>query len=161
MECALAGSIQAFGTRTKTIAVRATSELVILYPKLKRAELFPLAGNQTGQWRDALSLLEAGFPRKQADVEAKYNVISQTLTNNQGSVVLQPKSEAARRMIPQLTVVFDTQKNILLATEMQFADGSTMRNDFNSPVLNSAVDPGLFSPEIPKDFKISEPLKAR
>jgi outer membrane lipoprotein-sorting protein len=149
------------GNPPQTIAVRAPSELIILYPKLKRAELFPLTGNQTGQWRDALSLLEAGFPRNQAEVEAKYNVISQAITNNQGEAVLQPKSEAARRMIPQLKVVFDTQKNVLLATEMQFADGSTMRNDFSNPVLNHPIAPTVFSAEIPKEYKVSEPLNAK
>jgi outer membrane lipoprotein-sorting protein len=149
------------GNPPQTIAVRAPDEMLIFYPKLKRVERFPLAGIQTGQWRDALSLLEAGFPRSQAELESKYNITSQTFADNHGQVVMQPKSEAARRMIPQLKVDFDTQKHVLLATELTFADGSTMRNDFKNPVLNPPIDPKMFSPEIPPDFKVTEPLKSR
>lgn len=149
------------GNPPQTIAVRAPAELLILYPRLKRVEVFPLTGNQTGPWRDALSLLEAGFPRSQADLEARYNILSQAVTDHRGEVVLQPKSQAARRMIPQLKIEFDTQNSTLLATELQFADGSTMRNDFKNAVLNPPIEPSMFAPEIPKDYKVTEPLKNR
>jgi outer membrane lipoprotein-sorting protein len=149
------------GHPPQTIAVRAETELLILYPRLKRVERFPLTGTQTGPWRDALSLLESGFPRNQADLEARYHIASLTFSGHQGEVVLRPKSEAARRMIPQLKIDFDTQNFTLLATELQFTDGSTMRNDFKNSVLNPQIDPGIFAPEIPKDYKVSEPLKSR
>src|SRR5580765_5703542 len=51
------------GSPAQTVAVRSTKELLIIYPRLKRVERYPLAGEQTGPWREALSLLEAGFPR--------------------------------------------------------------------------------------------------
>src|SRR5512137_514459 len=63
------------GHPPQTIAVRAPTELLIFYPRLKRVERFPLTGNQTGPWRDALSLLEAGFPRNQAELEGRYNIL--------------------------------------------------------------------------------------
>jgi len=149
------------GHPPQTIAARAPSELLIMYPRLKRVEVFPLTGNQAGPWRDALSLLEAGFPRSQADLEARYNILSQTVTDHRGEAALQPKSEAGRRMIPQIKIDFDTQNLVLLGTELQFADGSTMRNDFKNAELNPPIDPKMFAPEIPKDYKVSEPLKNR
>ena len=42
---------------------------------------------------------------------------------------------------------------------IQFADGSTMRNDFINPVLNPKISPETFSPKLESDFKIVEPLK--
>src|SRR5262245_39161944 len=51
------------GHPAQTIAVRVTEELLVIYPRLKRVERFLLTGEQTGAWRDALALLEAGFPR--------------------------------------------------------------------------------------------------
>src|SRR5207247_8789439 len=54
------------GHPPQTIAVRATTEMLVIYPRLKRVERYPLSGGQTGEWRDALALLETGFPRSEA-----------------------------------------------------------------------------------------------
>lgn len=145
----------------QTIAVRATQELLILYPRLKRVERFPLIGEQTGPWRDALALLEAGFPRGEADLVRQYNIVSQKVTDDTGQLVLQPKSAAAKRMIPQITIEFDTRDHSLKGTELQFADGSKMRNDFQNPQLNPKIEPTLFAPGIPSDYKVVEPLKSK
>jgi outer membrane lipoprotein-sorting protein len=147
------------GHPAQTIAVRAPTELLVIYPRLKRVEHFPLTGEQAGPWRDALALLEAGFPRSQAELHTQYNILSQNVTNDTCVLVLQPTSAAARRMMPQIKIEFNTQDFSLRATELQFADGSTMRNDFKNPQLNSNLDERLFAPEIPPDYKSIEPLK--
>lgn len=149
------------GHAAQTIAVRAPTELLVIYPRLKRVEHFPLTGEHAGPWRDALALLEAGFPRSQAELEAQYNILSQTVTNDTCDLVLQPRSAAARRMMPQIKIDFDTKDFSLHGTELHFADGSTMRNVFTHPELNPAVDPKLFAPQIPPDYKNVEPLKNR
>src|SRR5947209_20517031 len=41
------------GHPVKTIAVRASEEMLIIYPLLKRVERYPLTGGQLGKWRDA------------------------------------------------------------------------------------------------------------
>ncbi len=149
------------GHPAQTVAVREPNELLIIYPRLKRVEHFPLTGEQTGPWRDALALLEAGFPRSQAQLQEQYDLLSQTVKGNTCELVLQPKSAAARRMMPQIRIDFETKNFSLRATELHFADGSTMRNDFQNPVLNPPVDERLFAPEIPADYKNIEPLKNR
>lgn len=149
------------GHPAQTIALREADQLLVIYPRLKRVEEFPLTGNQTGPWRDALSLLEAGFPRSRAELESQYNVLSQTVKNGTGEVVLQPKSPTAQRMIPQIKIDFGTKDYSLRATELEFADGSTMRNDFKNAVLNPQIDPKLFSPQLPPDYKVVQPLKKR
>src|SRR5690348_3495714 len=58
------------GSPTQSIAVRSGSELLIIYPRLKRVEHMPLAGNQTGPWRDALNLIQATFPRSEAELRS-------------------------------------------------------------------------------------------
>jgi outer membrane lipoprotein-sorting protein len=149
------------GHPAQTIALRTSSELLVIYPRLKRVEHFPLTGEQTGPWRDALALLEAGFPRSEAQLQEQYNILSQSVKNQVCELVLQPKSAAARRMMPQIKIEFDTKDFSLRATELQFADGSTMRNDFKNPVLNPKIDEHLFEPQIPSDYKNIEPLKNR
>lgn len=149
------------GNPAQTIAARATNELLVIYPRLKRVERFPLTGEQTGPWRDALALLEAGFPRSADELERQYTIVSQTVINDTGRIILQPKSPMARRMIPQLEISFDTKDHSLRSTELQFADGSKMRNDFKNPMLNPPIDATLFAPQIPSDYRVVEPLKNR
>lgn len=145
------------GHPPSTIAVRAPGELLIFYPRFKRVERFKLAGNQTGKWREGLSLLEAGFPRSREDLEARYDILSQGVSDGVGKIVLQPKSAGGRQMIPRIEIDFDTKDFHLRGTELAFADGSTMRNDFQNPVINPKIDESMFSPPIPSDYKVIEP----
>src|SRR5689334_19884203 len=70
------------GNPAQTIAVRAPTEMLVIYPRLKRVERFPLTGEQTGPWRDALELLETGFPRSEAEMTSRLKILSQTVTND-------------------------------------------------------------------------------
>jgi outer membrane lipoprotein-sorting protein len=149
------------GNPPQTIAVRVKSGLLVIYPRLKRAESYPLEGDQAGLWRDALALLEAGFPRSEQQLNAQFNLLSEQVITNMLQLTLEPKSAGARRMMPQIRIAMDMQSSMLLSTELQFADGSTMRNDFKNQVMNPPIDPVLFSPEIPNDYKVVEPLKKR
>lgn len=146
------------GHPPQTIAVRAPAELLVIYPRLKRVERYPLTG-ETGAWRDALSLLEAGFPRNQAELDSQYTIVAQNVSDGGGEVSLQPKSPAALRMMPLIKIGFDTSNFSLRSTELQFADGSTMRNDFKNQVLNPTIDAQMFTPQISPDYKVIEPLK--
>ena len=147
------------GKPPQTIAARTTNALVLVYPKLKRVELYPLAGSETGSWRDMLALLEAGFPRSKAELESQFRVLSVSERAGKCQVALQPKSAQARRWIGEIGVEFDVQNFALTATELRFADGSILRNDFLNPALNIPLDDALFSPKMDPGFKIVEPLK--
>lgn len=147
------------GSPAQTIAVRGGDEMLVIYPRLKRVEKYPLAGEKMGQWKDTLALLEAGFPRSEADLEKQFKVLSVSRSNDVDVVVLQPKSSSARRMMPQILLAFATNDFELRATEMQFGDGSTMRNEFRNGKINPSLDPALFAPKLDADYKIVEPMK--
>jgi outer membrane lipoprotein-sorting protein len=149
------------GSPAQTIAVRSKTELQVIYPRLKRVERYPTEGAQAGPWRDALALLEAGFPRSQKQLESQFNLLSEQVSGNVLQLNLEPRSTGARRMMPQIRIALDMQTSALLSTELQFADGSTMRNDFKNPQQNPAIDPALFSPESPGDYSVIEPMKKR
>jgi outer membrane lipoprotein-sorting protein len=144
-----------------TIAVRAPQELLVIYPKLKRVEQYPLQSRHAGQWRDALALLEAGFPRDRAQLDAQYEILSQNLSNRVCQIALRPKSAAAGKLMPRIDIAFDTENLQLTGTELHFADGSSMRNEFKNSELNPQIDDQLFSPTIPDDYKRIEPLDQR
>src|SRR2546429_47554 len=147
------------GNPPQTIAVRQAAQMLVIYPKLKRAEKYPLTGEQTGQWRDTLALLEAGFPRSQSELESRFRLIAQTTSNNVHEVTLQPRSPSARRLMPRIKIAFATNDFSLRSTELQFADGSTLRNDFTNAVLNPKLADSTFTPELASDFKVVEPLR--
>ena len=146
------------GQPAQTIAVRQPEQMLVIYPRLKRVEKYPLNG-EAGPWRDALALLEAGFPRNEAELDSRFKILTIDLKNEVCELTLQPRSSAARRMMSQIKIAFGTNDFLLRATELQFADGSTMRNDFKNPRLNEILDEALFAPALDPAYKVVEPLK--
>jgi len=149
------------GNPPQTIALRQPDQMLVIYPKLKRAEKYPLTRDHAGPWTDTLALLEAGFPRSQSELESRFRIESEATTDGVHEVTLQPKSASARRLIPQIKIAFATNDSSLRATELQFADGSRMRNDFTNAVMNPKLDDTLFTPEVDPTFKVIEPLKQK
>ena len=146
------------GSPAQTIALRQADQMFVIYPLLKRAERYPLDAKSPGEWREALSLLEAGFPRNRADLDSRFRIMSLTETNGAWQLALQPASAAARRMMKEIRVGLATNDFSLTSTELVFADGARMRNDFRNAVLNSSFDKELFDWKPGPDFKIIEPL---
>ncbi len=147
------------GHPPQTIAIRQPDQLILLYPRLKRAEKYPLNANQTGPWRDALALLEASFPRSRAQLESQFKIGVVTETNDVVLLSLQPKSGLARKFMTEIVVGFRKSDFTPASTELKFSDGSSMRNDFSNSITNAPLPDGLFQPDIPSDFKVIEPLK--
>jgi outer membrane lipoprotein-sorting protein len=147
------------GQPAQTIALRQPDTLFLIYPRLKRAEKYPLNDNQPGPWRDALALLEASFPRSQADLESHFRVLSVTQTNANWELTLQPKSPLARQMMAEIGITVRTNDFSLAATEMKFADGSRMRNDFTNVVLNPVLGEEIFDAKLDPGITVVEPLR--
>ncbi len=149
------------GDPPQTIALRQPGQMLVIYPKLKRAEKYPLTGAHAGSWADTLALLEAGFPRSQSELESRFRVESETTGNGVHEVTLQPKSASARRMMPHIKIAFATNDFSLRSTELLFADGSTMRNDFTNAVMNPNLDDSVFAFDVDASFKVIEPLTSK
>ena len=146
------------GNPAQTIALRHGDEMFVIYPRLKRAEHYPLGASAPREWRDAMSLLDAGFPRTRKEFDAQFQIQSLTETNGRWLVALQPRSGAARQVMPELRVSLTTNDFSLAGTELVFVDGSRMRNEFTNTVANAAVDENLFQWKPPADFKVTEPF---
>ena len=133
--------------------------MLVVYPRLRRAERYPLRGGQLGPWKDTLALLEAGFPRSRQELDSLFKVAGQQVSNGICQLNLEPKSSSARRMMPRIDVHFGTNDFDLRATTLHFGDGSTLRNDFSRSRRNESIDPALFKPPVDPGFEIVEPLK--
>ena len=146
------------GQPAQTIALRQPDQLLIIYPRLKRVEKYPLHAAQSGPWKDALALLEASFPRSRADLESHFAVLSVTETNSFMQVALQPKSATARKFMAEIRVTVSTNDCSPVATELRFSDGSSMRNDFTNSVLNAPLGDDRFEAKLAPDFTTVEPM---
>jgi outer membrane lipoprotein-sorting protein len=149
------------GHPAQTIAIIGPQEMLLVYPRLKRAERYSLAGGQTSQWGDVMKLLQAGFSRNRADLEAEYNILDQQVAGDVCEVTLQPKSAAARKMMPRIKIGFSTKDFMLRSSELEFADGSKLRNDYKNSELNPKLDEALFTQKVEGNFKVTEPLNQR
>jgi outer membrane lipoprotein-sorting protein len=149
------------GTPAQTIAVRRPDRMLLLYPRLKRAEIYPVSGQAQGQWREMLALLEAGFPRSSEELQKHFQIVSRSKTGDLHEITLQPRTADARRWMPQMKIVFSESDWLLRATELHFADGSILRNEFSNIRTNPELPANLFSPEIPDGFKVTEAGKRR
>jgi outer membrane lipoprotein-sorting protein len=147
------------GSPAKTIAVRDEQTMLVIYPRLKQAERYPLTGSQAGMLGEALTLLDAGFPRDRASFDARFHVTSLAATNATWQLDLEPASPGTRRLIPLIQLTLATNDFTLLANAIHLPDGSIMRNDFTNSVLNPKLEPQTFKPELPADFKVTEPMK--
>jgi outer membrane lipoprotein-sorting protein len=147
------------GHPLQTIVLRTPDQLLIVYPRLKRAEKYSLDAVPSGPMKDALTLLDASLPRDRASMEEHFRLVSAGLTNSILQMILQPRSEAARGMIGQVIIGFHTNDFIIANTEMKFADGSKLQNSFTNVVVNQPLPPDLFEAKLPADYTIVEPLK--
>lgn len=143
---------------SQTIALRATDEMWVVYPKLKRAERYPINAKSAGEWQDALALLEAGFPRTRSDLEAQFRILSLIETNGSWQLALQPRSAFARKMMKEVVIGLATNDYALTSTEMVFVDGSRMRNDFTNGVINSGFNLSVFEWKPGPEYKVVEPM---
>ena len=145
-----------------TIAIRSNDTMLVVYPRLKRAEKYLFDSSTRSEWKDTLALLQSGFPRSKADLDQQFNLLSISEAKLPGELVevqLEPKSPGARKMMPRIHVLLTT--NLTLAgTELLFVDGSRMRNEFSN--IRTNVDPaGKFNLTVPSDYKLVEPMKDR
>ena len=147
------------GQPVQTIVLRRPDQLLIIYPRLKRAEKYALDAVPSGPMKDALALMDASLPRDRASMEEHFRLVSATLTNSILQMTLQPRSEAARKMIGQVVIGFHTNDYIIASSEMKFADGSKLQNTFTNIVLNQPLAPNLFEANLPGDYTVTEPLK--
>jgi outer membrane lipoprotein-sorting protein len=141
-----------------TLAVREKDELLVVFPKLKRAEKYSLAQIRQGPWKDLMGLLDTGFPRNRADFERQFHVRDVVPIPGGQRLVMEPRSALVQEYMPEVDIEISTPDLGLLATSMIFVDGSVLRNEFSNPRKNPPIDDALFQPALGPDYKITEPL---
>ncbi len=143
------------GDPVQSIAVRRGDALLVLSPRLKRAETLDLRAIARGPMRDAMALLDTGFPRDAGQFAARFEVQSVREVSGRFDLELRPRDAGARRLLSGLGVSLGTNDFALMATELRFADGTVLRNDFTNAVRNPVVGPGRFETAVPEGYSVS------
>lgn len=143
-----------------TLAVRENDELLVVFPKLKRAEKYSLAKIRQGQWKDLMGLLDTGFPRSREEFERQFHVRDVVPITGGQRLLIQPVSALVQKYMPEVDIDISTPDLSLLATSMIFVDGSVLKNEFSNAQKNPQIDDALFHPALGADYKITEPLSA-
>jgi outer membrane lipoprotein-sorting protein len=149
------------GRPVRSIALRNGSDLWMLSPALKRAERYGLASVAQGPMKDALTLLDTGFPRNGADFRKRFELLQFSGTNAAWVFRLRPRSPATRRLLPALSLEVRTNDLALVASELEFSDGSRMRNEFTASERNPSISPDTFTPSLGPEWKVTEPASPR
>jgi outer membrane lipoprotein-sorting protein len=147
------------GDPAQTIAVRNSNEMTVIYPKLKRAERYPLGGAGNEPWREALALMDAGFPTSRAELENRFKLTSISFTNDLAEIKMEPRSSMAKRFMTETLLVLRTDDFSMLANQLHFSDGSILRNDFTNAVKNPTLPVDAFAANIPADFNVVDAMK--
>ena len=143
------------GDPPQSVAVRSGDTLLILSPRLRRAESYSLGGNPTGPARDLMGLLDGAFPRSIEDWKGRFEITG--VSTNQGMLRLdlRPRSPAARKLMPVLIVGLDPGSLYLRLTEMVMVDGSRIRSEFGTLRTNAPIPSELFSLEVDPAWKLT------
>jgi len=151
------------GEPARTLAIRDGKQLLIVYPRLKQAERFPFDDVKDPAMKQALLLLEVGFPSNAETFFSRYELLSeQTALDEQEKPYhqfeLQPRATGARKLLEKLVLEVTDESQELRATQLFFTDGSSMRNEFYKQQYNQKFDPSILSEDL-TGYDISEPLK--
>jgi outer membrane lipoprotein-sorting protein len=147
------------GDPAQTIAIRDSNEMTVIYPRLKRAERYPLGGAGNEPWRDALALMDAGFPTSKSELESRFKILSLHFTNDIAQLTMEPRSALAKKFMSEVQLFLHTKDFSMTANQIQFSDGSILRNDFTNAVKNPTLPPEAFKANLPPDYTIVEPMK--
>ena len=146
------------GEPPQSVALRTGGGLLLLSPRLRRAEKIDLSQAASGPARDLLGLLDVGFPRDPQTFRERFELVEGKASVEAGTsrLDLRPKSAAARKLLPAIRVELDAAGFGLRATEMTFADGSRLRTEFLDVVTNRPPDPERFRSPVDATWNVVE-----
>lgn len=133
--------------------------MLIAYPNLQRAEHYNLNQQTAGPMRDAMILMEAGFPRGQKALLENYTLSAESDTNGLCHITLKPHKTAGQRMVASVLLTFQTNSFLLTGTEIEFVDGSQLKNSFFDGQSNTPLPEDTFSTNFVEGYTITQPLK--
>ncbi len=142
-----------------SILIFGPEQVTMLYPKMQRAEVMSMADIAKTKYADTFELIKSGFPRSRKDLEKRFKIEGLEKKGEVYELRLSLKKRGSDNPVKEARVYFSPETAGINSTELELADGSLIRNDFNSMNLNAKVPASAFDQSLPEGTKVSEPLK--
>jgi len=132
------------GSPPTRIILRYKDEMAMIEPEKKRAQKMDPNGQGQQAGQPNLGMMEFPLAADFAEFERQFEILDLQTQGNQCSLTLLPREPDARQVVRGIQLDFDTSNNHLLAFEITFRDGSSLRNVFSQTEINSRIDPHVF-----------------
>ena len=128
------------GAPAKTIVLRKGDSLLIINPAKKTAERQP-AERAGGP---GMAMMRFPLAKDFADFQRQFEVLALSSEGARTHLELAARDPQAKKYLKLMKIDFDAATGHLLAFEMAFKDGSSMRNEFSNVRVNQKFDRALF-----------------
>lgn len=134
------------GDPPKTLVIRKGNEILIITPAEKKVKRM-LASEMSGPESQIFGMMDFTNIRSLEEFQRQFEILSVKPSGDQCELELKSKSPSAK-FLSKLRLRFSTSSGVVLTLEMNFKDGSFMRNDFNNVRVNGSVEEGKFSQDL-------------
>jgi outer membrane lipoprotein carrier protein len=132
------------GSPPTQIVLRYEDEMALIEPKKKRAQRLDPATTAKQSGRPNLAMMEFPLATDFAEFEREFEILDIRIEGTHCTLNLLPRDPEARKMVRDIQLDFDSTSHHLLAFEITFRDGSSLRNAFSNTQINTPIDPNVF-----------------
>ncbi len=129
------------GVPPKMIFLRMGDAIYMIRPEKKRAQAYPV---DTLEKQTSPALFRFPVAKNYDDFCRQFELRQVTITGNHAHIEVVSKDATVRQLITYTRFDFEVDSGNLLAVEMGFKDGTSMRNEFTHVELNPKIDPSVF-----------------
>ena len=126
------------GTPAKTIVLRRGDSVLIITPEKKKAER--RAASDAAEKTGGMAMMRFPIAKDFADFQRQFEILASTASERRCEVEVVPRDPQARKFMTVMKIAFDTVTGHMLAFEMVFKDGSSLRNEFTNVRVNQKIE---------------------
>jgi len=130
------------GDPPKTIVIRKGPTYFLIQPARKKVERSAAAG--VGKKAGAFAMMTFPLAKDFNDFNRQFEVLSVTSADERCHFEIAPRDVQERKFLQAIRIDFNTANGHLIAFEMAFRDGSSMRNEFSNVKMNQKIDHRMF-----------------
>jgi outer membrane lipoprotein-sorting protein len=145
------------GDPPKTIVLRKGATYFMIQPAKKKAERSAAGGPGKKGGAQAFAMMSFPLAKDFNDFNRQFEVLNVNTVDDRCHFEIAPRDLQERKFLQAIRIDFDTASAHLLAFEMVFRDGSSMRNEFSDVKMNQKIDRHIFD----FDFTGYEVIDAR
>jgi outer membrane lipoprotein-sorting protein len=129
------------GAPPKMIFLRMGDSIYMIRPEKKRAQAFAVNDLEK---KTSPALFRFPVAKNYDDFCRQFELRQVTVVGNRAHIEVVSRDATVRQLITYTRFDFEVDTGNLLAVEMGFKDGTSMRNDFKNIQINPKIDPAIF-----------------